>query len=326
MAVGSFRETTPRFLVQTEKKGIYFDLASLTKPILTVPLVIDKIEKSHIPLDTAQVRDFFSDSPQILDSFLNMRAVALLRHQAGLVPWRNFWTNRLDPTFDSFSVTREERFRFFFDRLKESPQQGFSAEGKVVYSDIGYILLGLILEARNDQDLSGLFTSYCRELGAGVEASLFFPTREGINHETFVPTSFCKVRERWLQGEVHDENAAALGGICGHAGLFGSGEGLVRFLGSYFRSEQGQRQLKQNRSLFDVSVKGEYLLGWQKEEFPFAPGTRVFKHLGFTGTGVWVLPDLEKFIIILTNRVRSERISSWINKLRLDLCETCWGV
>ena len=300
----------------------FFDLASLTKVLATLPLVLKRTIPPYRSLEkTLGTFLEIAGCETFPPSLCKLSLETLLRHSSGLVAWRNYWTNRLDLDFPVHSFDRVKKRKVVFERLSYANVMSQSDQ-KFLYSDVGYLILGLFLEAVCDENLTELFRRFCRDDLGMDSTQLFFPT--GEETQRFAPTSYCLIRERQLVGEVHDENAASLGGSCGHSGLFASGAGLVDFLKSYFSSPQGLSLLLENQRLSKQTQAGEYLLGWQHHRFDFANDELVMRHLGFTGTGVWIFPRRNQFITILTNRVMSSRTSSWIQGLRNDICKILW--
>jgi len=319
------KEKVQEFLNQStpENDLSIFDLASLTKVLVTVPLALNFLKETHNGLESP-LQSLMGDNVSLPSAIAQISLLSIFKHQSSLQPWFNFWINRLSPDFPIFQVGRNERLKWLLKKLphllaeqNESPSDG----KKTRYSDVGFLILGVLLESFYKKDLAELFENYCRKDLKFSKPPLFFPTGE---ERQFVSTAFCKIRNRLLVGEVHDENAAAMGGHCGHAGIFGSGAGVVEYLQKWYQTSVAKQLFHMNESLYPTVNKGDYLVGWQKEEFSFAKEEMVFKHLGFTGTGVWILPKRDTFVIILTNRVISSRTSSWIQPLRNEICKVLW--
>ncbi len=310
------------------EKNLYFDLASLTKPLCTLPLVLKYLKSVKIPLESSFVASLgVTDQLGFKELPKSISWASLLQHKSGLPSWLNFWMNRLSPESNVKSVNYKQRAGLVFDRLLpylRAYPQVHKQSYPCVYSDVGYILLGVAIECLYRENLSVLFEKFSTEDLKVISPEVFFPQNQ--NKELFVPTSKCLIRGHNLVGEVHDENAAALGGICGHAGLFGSGSGLITHLVSFITSPLGTDLLNLNVELLKNTELKNYVLGWQKAEFSFVrKETHVLRHLGFTGTGMWLFPQLESYIVILTNRILSSRTSDWIEKFRNDVCEIIWN-
>ena len=258
-----------------------FDLASLTKPLFTARTVIRAAEQGRLDLDDP-VASHLPDLGWMQDTPLKTRTLRqLLTHTAGLPAWVPLYTWGSADTI---------RARFLQEpwTLQEA--------GEVVYSDLGYILLGRVLERLDDQPLRD------------------FPLDDGL---TFTPdpahsvaTERCAWRGRMLRGETHDENAAAQGGVAGHAGLFGTLGGVLHQAELLLRGgwlstaglAEATRLQAPGRTLAFVAAQP----GWSGGSLA---SPAAFGHTGFTGTGLWVDPARGLGWTLLTNRVHPSRHS-----------------
>ena len=188
------------------------------------------------------------------------------------------------------------------------------------YSDIGFILLGELLARVAGETLD----KFCgREIfePLGMTMSRFNPSQEW--KAMIPPTVEDKtLRHRVIQGEVNDENASAMGGVAGHAGLFANVRDVVRFAhcmlqggAQVFRSET-VRQFTTRES----SATGSYALGWDTPSSPSQSGRylspRSFGHLGYTGTSLWIDPERELAVVLLTNRTWPDAQNQKIKEIR----------
>src|SRR5579871_4997984 len=178
----------------------WYDMASLTKVLATVPLVLDAIACGRLD-PQAPLRDvlpeiaWLQDRPNLGDATI----LRLATHTSGLPAWQPLYTLGLDrPTL--------------LARLLHTPLE--RPPGTIVYSDLGFLLLGYILERVFEQPLDALARSLLARVGV-AGALAFSPPADA----PVAPTEQCPWRLRMLRGEVHDENASALGGVAGHAGL-----------------------------------------------------------------------------------------------------------
>lgn len=255
--------------------GFYFDLASLTKPLFTLKEVLKAVEEGLLDLDDPLAQHL----PEMLwlkDHPLKGVSVrALLAHTAGLPPWEALYTWGEGEALKA--------------RLLQHPWP----LGEPAYSDIGYMLLGLLLERVRGRPLRDF------PLPAGLT---FAPPRERS-----VATERCPWRGRVLRGEVHDENAFALGGAAGHAGLFGTLEGVLGELGAILQGTWLSRAALEEMQ----RPHGERLLAWERKRPGWHGGSlvseRAFGHTGFTGVGVWVDPERGYAWALLTNAVHPTR-------------------
>lgn len=265
------------------QEDFFFDLASLTKPLFTARQILRAAEGGRLDLDDA-VGAHLPELGWMQDTPLKTRTLRqLLTHTAGLPAWTALYT-----WGDADTI----RARFL-----QEPWPVADA-GAVVYSDLGYVLLGRVLERVCDRPLRD-FT---------LDAGLTFapdPARS-------VATERCAWRGRVLRGETHDENAAAHGGVAGHAGLFGTlagaldqAEGLLRggWLSPAARAEALRVQAP-GRTLAFVAAQP----GWSGGSLS---SPAAFGHTGFTGTGLWADPARGLAWTLLTNRVHPTRHSAF---------------
>lgn len=285
-----------------------FDLASLTKALVTVPLVWKEIVSKNWHLDLCLYSLWKKLLPSPPPEFcLNMTLSDLLGHTSGLPAWRSYFLRYLNDISFRNRPYQENLVQWLRDLSITK------LDKKYVYSDIGYIILGMLLEAKYRCRLSELFSTFahtCKHLN--LDNFGFYPNAK----KRCIPTDYCPIRRKWLIGEVHDENAWYLGGCAGHAGLFGSGYELWSYLCHLINQEFF-------RSFFEINSKrlnlGQTPVGWQlgngKSSMIFGDATSL-GHLGFTGTSFWFDSKKRKLGIFLTNRVISGRVCNWITELR----------
>jgi CubicO group peptidase (beta-lactamase class C family) len=288
----------------TSMEGRVFDLASLTKALVTGPLVHQALNVANCgpeaPLATWAPSDI-----KLPPTLLQLPSEEVLGHVSGLPAWWNFWIHQLGI---KETPTRAEALARMEEVLSRIP---LGADKKDVYSDVGYILLGLLLEKKAQKSLKPwLDGSLPEPFGYGPDLHL--------KAEDYIPTGYCKIRERQLRGEVHDENCAAFGGISGHAGLFGTGEAVSQYLKMLARDPLGLQYLEANEKVRRDTTR-EGLLGLRRgnglSAGVFAGGNGM-GHLGFTGTAFWLEWSSKKYVIFLSNRVISGRVSPRITELR----------
>ncbi|MBC7660266.1 MAG: serine hydrolase, partial [Chitinophagaceae bacterium] len=290
----------------------YFDLASLTKPLVTGALVHSYMRKIGLSRSDALAswpdqqwqKNFSSD-------LMKLSVESLLSHRSGLPAWRNFWMNHLNEGPLPIAQQMNKLISDTFARIKPL----LPAED--IYSDVGYLLLGYALEAASGQRLDDLWADYLQSLGLSALDLGYGPQlHQPLN--AFIPSAHCAVRARLLQGEVHDENCAALGGIAGHAGLFGSGKSTGDYLRKLYQSNEGMLFLQANESL--LKTHGfEGLSGLRRgagtSAALFANG-KGMGHLGFTGTAFWLDLPSKRYALFLTNRVISGRLNPHMTAVR----------
>ena len=200
---------------------------------------------------------------------------------------------------------------------------------KAEYSDLGFILLGAALEAMFGQPLSTAFAL----LGTPV----FFRDRRGPPSLPLFPISapVAPTESHVRPGFVHDENARAMGGAAGHAGLFGTASGVLNIaedlVMSYHGYSQGILKPETVRRLWQPSLvsKSTRTLGWDR---PSEKGSSTggewprhsVGHLGFTGCSLWIEPDRALIAVLITNRVCPTRANNLIRRLRPELHTSVW--
>ncbi len=289
-----------------------FDLASLTKPIATTTLVMQLVARGALALED-RVGEFFDGWRGADREGATIRD--LLEHAAGL-PAR---------LLDAPPPTRRE----FEHEINSLPLE-YPLRTASVYSDLGFILLGFVAEDRGKASLAKQFD----QMKAGLKAGTTPETNRSMDstHEIEPLIAFnipAAVRERVaptlpepgdprrgrrLVGEVHDDYAARLGGVAGHAGLFGDVAGVSAFARVMLRAARGDEKAPTplspevvNRVTAKSTVPGSSRgLGWDTMLPTSSCGTELsptaFGHVGFTGTSVWIDPILDRYFVLLTNR------------------------
>lgn len=298
----SYTQSFPR-----DQNLIYFDLASLTKALATGPMILNSFSQNELSQD---LRSFLNWLPE---AFPKTTLSELMSHTSGLPAWLNFWINRLDSTSISSSLKlqshksiREVIERTDWNKLKVSKED--------CYSDVGFILAGMILEMKVSKSIDNAFDDFKSSLNFNDEGIRFYSTNELKNQ--FCSTAYCHLRQRWVQGEVHDENAAALGGCAGHAGLIATGKGLSNYIKYLAASEYGRRYFIYNHDSFErMNPMFGLRPGDDMSSYPFGRGKSI-GHLGFVGTSFWIDWDSESYGIFLCNRTISRRISKKIKFIR----------
>ncbi len=325
-----------------------FDLASVTK-LFTTAAFMTLVEAGEISLDlpVCTVLPEFSGSrpiqpyenpldwgkyvtvPAALETeTVDASAVTfrhLLIHNSGLPAWRPF---KDQP--DAASARKLALETFFSYPMGE----------RIVYSDVGLILLGMSIERLTDLPLDAVIRTRVTE-PLGLTLTRFLPITgsqsdqpAALPLDNIAPTEFCKWRNRRIVGEVHDESAARLGGVAGHAGLFSCAAEVAKF-GQLFLD--GGRPLLQPATVkemtrlqaeFNGTRRGIGFSLWSPDpeasSNPFSPLT--FGHTGFTGTCVWMDPQRDLVVAFLTNEVYNGREGRGIGPLRVDVHRTILSI
>jgi CubicO group peptidase (beta-lactamase class C family) len=284
-----------------------YDLASLTKVLATTTMAMILVDEGALDLDKP-VQDF-------LPLFLgpgkeNVTVRDLLTHSSGLTAGGDLY--------------REIRGKTSYVERIESQELEYETGSQSVYSDYGMILLGEILERVSGRPLDDFVRERVFE-PLGMVDTRFRPGEELLGR--IAPTEIDPWRGRLVRGEVHDENAFAMGGVAPHAGLFSTGTDVARYAqmilnGGVF--EHHRIVSRETVELFTARSDvpdSDRAIGWDTKSpegssagSRFSP--RSFGHLGFTGTSMWIDPDRELFVILLTNRVHPTRDNNLIREVR----------
>ena len=302
---------TARGLTVTADQSIY-DLASLTKVIATTTAIMVLYDEGKVALDAPVSRYLPSFTGGLKDQ---VTVKHLLTHRAGLPAGRELWRIARTPEAARAAVLASP--------IQCVPGTCF------LYSDLGADLLGFVAEAASGEPLDQFLEE--RVYGPlGMNDTHFKPNANDAVRSA--PTEIAPPRGYPLRGEVHDENAYALGGVAGHAGLFSTATDLSVFAQMMLEGGQynGQRIIADSTvALFTHrSEKGTRALGWDSCDGNGGCGqylsARAFGHTGFTGTSIWIDPDRQMFVILLTNRVhaaKAKRPSKVIADVRNDLSD-----
>lgn len=272
----------------SENAAEVFDLSSLTKALVTTPLALCYTWQRQ-KLETAVLGEIFPEAAfKGIEAAQELRLCDVLRHEAGLPAWRNFYTVCLGETGPSRQGNLQVLARAVSER-HQSPRN--------LYSDIGMIVLGHLLTESQGKSLAEQYSFF-------VENELCIPQDQApapgwkFKPEACVTTGWCEVRLRQLRGEVHDENAWALGGFPGHSGLFGTCRQVSDYLRALRRSRVGGEVLRKNFQWAAISSQSDSALGFRTgrdaSSQVFGGGNAV-GHWGFTGTAFWVDPVLSTF-------------------------------
>lgn len=301
-----YQQAAGKAQLEPEERSIaletVFDLASLTKVLATTSAIMKLIESGKINLHDS-IEKYF---PEIGQDKENINIYNLLTHTSGYQATVNLWEKKLN---------YKEKIEYILDIPLE-----YGIGETINYSDPNFILLGEVVQRVTGKTLQ----EYTRE-------NIFLPLKMGntgfnpldnlekVNKKDFAATEYCDRRERMVVGEVHDKNAYYLGGISGHAGLFSDINDLSKFVmmllnnGIFngtriFSSLTVKTMIKNWTSELDKNRA----LGWELANNLGASGgiflsKRAFGHTGFTGTSIWIDPEYNLGIILLSNRVHPSR-------------------
>lgn len=323
-----FRSLTPeKAPMQTDT---IFDLASLTKPLATTVAAMLLVREKKIRLEDRVTR-FFPNFGVFGKTHVTFRH--LLAHCSGLPAWKPYYEEIIKGEKEgriNFVASRAAKSYVFESIHREKPIAPPGAQA--LYSDLGFMLLGEVIEEITGSTLD----RFCQEKifkPTGLRSTSFVdltqlrmrrlqPARERI-----APTENCPWRKKILWGEVQDDNAYAMGGVAGHAGLFSSARDIHLLLRRLHRCLTGADPFipaSVVREFFtrDRTVsESTHALGWDMPSAENSSSGSHFSpwsigHLGFTGTSIWWDLEKDRQVILLSNRVHPSRANDKIKGFR----------
>ena len=319
------------------KIGTMYDIASLTKVVATTTLVEMLAEgdfPSPLDLDAPIERYLpeWIDGPQVegpnkivvrdlreLANWPGERQIAwrhkvtvrhLMTHTSGLPPFKEYWRT---------SKGKAETLGMIFAEPLE-----YEPGTKVEYSDLGIILMAEIIQRLTGKPLDELAHTFI--FGPlGMNNTMYLPPKK--LWPEIAPTEVDnELRHRLVQGEVHDENAYVIGGVSGHAGVFSTAADLAAFCQMLLNGGvYGHKRLLKRATIAEFTApqalaQNTRALGWVVPTEGSSSGhyfsAHSYGHTGFTGTTIWIDPDRQLFVVLLTNRVNPTRENQKIAEVR----------
>jgi len=311
LAVHSFGKQTYDAKAPVVTLETIYDVASLTKAVVTTTAMATMVAANRVQLE-APLERFLPEWAKGPNSEWRNKVTVrhLLLHSSGLPDFRRYY---LEVKGKKGIVAKA-----LAEPLVAEPGT------KIEYSDIGFILLGEIVERVSGRPLD----QFARErilTPLGMNDTLFNPTKSLRGR--IAPTEDDKTfRKRLVHGEVHDQNAWAMGGVAGHAGLFSTAADLAAFCQMMLNGGIYGHQRVLSRSTIAQFTRafalpgGARTLGWNTPVESSQSGkyfsAKSFGHLGYTGTAIWIDPEKELFVILLTNRVHPSAENEKIKEVR----------
>jgi CubicO group peptidase (beta-lactamase class C family) len=303
-----------------------FDLASLTKPLATALAVLYLVSLKELQLDASLPE--LLPSTHIPEDKEKITLRQLLCHCSGLPSWKPYYLSLEHLPLN----VRKPRLRQLI--LKESLD--FTPETQTIYSDLGFLLIEWILEENSGQDLHQFTRQHLfGPMGCATLGYLPLDQPPEPDSPNLADTEYCPWRKSIISGQVHDENAYVVGGVAGHAGLFGTASDVKCVLDiildtfasintSFFWTRE---QLIQFLRPAHVDPSSTWALGFDTPASPESSAGRHFSsetvgHLGFTGTSFWLDLKREMAVIFLTNRIHPSRENEKIKEFRPLLHDT----
>ena len=294
-------------------ENTFFDLASLTKPLVTVLSLIVLLQQEKIRLEDHLGRYF----PRLVNRENTSITIGhLLSHSSGLPAHKNYFI---------------ELLRYPSSQRKEVLVASILQEKLVyptgrehLYSDLGFIVLGFLIERISGKTLDVFWNEQIAQF-CGVDKEVVFPRPADFSLQNCAATRICPWANRLLCGEVDDDNTRAIGGIAGHAGLFGTVVGVLKLcqtLSDTYNGRQLHGLISQEilRQFCQKAGNSTWTFGFDTPSATGSSSGRYFSaktigHLGFTGTSFWIDLEREIGVVLLTNRVHvpedNEKIKSF---------------
>ena len=288
-----------------------YDLASLTKVMATAAACMLLVAERKLSLDqrVGEILPHFSTPPK---EKITLRH--LLTHSSGLRPWRAYHADLRERELrrgETLLATRVGREAIVDRVLRSAPlhEPGEAA----IYSDLGFIVLGELIERVSGEPLDSFCARRVYE-PLGMRHTRFHPVPFAGARADCAATEMCEWREKIVWGEVHDPNAWAMGGVAGHAGLFGTAADVMRFADEMLAADQGRSEVFEQETAQEffrrqeIAEGSDWALGWSTPTAGrstsgahFSP--RSIGHTGFTGTSLWIDLERDMVVVLLSNRV-----------------------
>ena len=299
-----------------------FDIASLTKPVATTTLLQISRKEKGTPLN-APVSRYLKAFDDETKKKITIRH--LLKHTSGLPAWKPYYREIAQEHPES--IGKRESKKYFLEKITQEPLE-MPISYKHLYSDLGFLLLGFLLESLWEMPLDQLFSEKVAA-PLGLNRTFYRPL-EGIASSIFKTSDFAATeqsswRKRLIRGEVHDDNAYALGGIAGHAGLFSTIDDLHRFLSFLEKGLREQDPFLSMELLHEfIGPKMPIKLGWDTPSVSDSQAGGHFSknsigHLGYSGCSFWADLDKDFHVVLLTNRVHPSSDNETIKVFRPHL-------
>lgn len=307
-SVGRLWFTSPGADAPVATVDSWFDLASLTKPLATTLVTLDLA--AHAAIDLSDPIARWLPEWRSADR-AGVTFIDLLEHASGLPA-------RPPAPPSGAATTSPSTMKLAFTREICAVPLEYPPRTRSIYSDLGFILLGILIEriagVTLDMRIAPVFEGLAPPQPAVRQIGFTVPAEALARTAPTDPLPDDPRVGRRLRGEVHDDYAAALGGAAGHAGLFGTAAGVAAVAATVLRAARGASDHEgglsakwTKRSLQGSTVPGSSrALGWDRMLVTSSCGSRMsasaFGHVGFTGTSLWIDPVRDRYYVLLTNR------------------------
>jgi CubicO group peptidase (beta-lactamase class C family) len=294
-----------------------FDIASLAKPVATATIFLISAKEKGLSL-TSPASKYLKELGEEDKEKITIRH--LLKHTSGLPAWRPYYEEiaREHPE----TVGKRESRQYYVEKISQEPLEMPIAYQRI-YSDLGFILLGILIEDFWEKSLDRIFLEKVAT-PLEMEDTFFIPVgaRSPLPQNQFAATEESAWRKKLIRGEVHDDNAYTLGGVAGHAGLFSTVDDLHRFLVAFEKGYRGEHPgLPRDLVHEFVGTKVKSKLGWDTPSQENSQAGKYFSrnsigHLGYTGCSFWADLNQDFHVILLTNRVHPSSKNEAIKQFR----------
>jgi len=304
----------------TVNENSLFDLASLTKPLATAAACALLADAGEINLDNPLCRFFARYKGSGRE---NVTLKMLLNHTSGLPAWKPFYEQLPGTDFDA---NRGRLLEMLLDEPLENPPETIET-----YSDPGFMLLAYVVEKITQMRLDAFVEKeFFSKLG--IYGILYRPLNSRTDSENRI------VHSRSEDRRINDDNAAAVGGVCGHAGLYGTAAAVESVLWEWRRGLAGESDLLPYNTVvefwhpFHKLPRAAHVPGWDRPVWKISQAGRhisphAIGHLGFTGTSCWIDPDHELSVVFLSNRTAgscgTDEMAAFRRRLHNCIFEEC---
>jgi serine-type D-Ala-D-Ala carboxypeptidase len=295
-----------------------FDIASLTKPLCTTLCILHLVASGKMQWSQSGFSRLALDIPKDKNE---ISVHDILNHSSGLPAYKPYFMQ-----FESYPSKMNGKY--IIEKIVNEPLQ-YVTGGTCLYSDLGFIVLGRLLEKMTETPLDQFYKNTITDPLNLTESLFFMPAENPLRKEKaqMAATEDCPWRKKIIQGEVHDEHCWLMGGVSGHAGLFGTAAGVLSLCECLLDCWQDRaRHPAFSNDLLRYALnwkrpKESWKLGFDTPSGQLSSSGRYFSaqtvgHLGFTGTSFWIDLAQSVIVVLLTNRVHPSRENVKIRKFR----------
>lgn len=305
--------------------SVAFDLASLTKVLVTGPLVREACRRLRSEECFVSAWNGYFSHRLGIERPRELWPESLLNHRSGLSFWGHLGLRVGTRQLEGQGLQASWRA---LRHLLRSALCSIDKHPNSLYSDLNYLLLGDWLCFQDGTALDAQFARYqSRQLGLPTSQHLGYACAQKVSslgaqglERYAAPGPFDPGRKGFTTGQVHDENAHSLKTAAGHAGLVGTMPQVAAHLHAWLRSKDGQQRTVEFLGHLDSATGPSYVNGWKHwigaDDSLADKGMSGYHHLGFSGTGIWIFPRQKVFAVLLTNRIVSGRLSPTIRVWR----------